>query len=482
MPRTTTTHDDAAQLTDTYEEVDYSLLVPAEDNVRDDLTDVADLAASIYQIGLQQPLRVVLVPIDEYGTHAYKIVAGHRRHAALGLLIEDNRWVGKVPVLVAPQLDDQERVAAMIVENIQRKDLNPVEEAHAFRRLVKEFGYKQADVAAKVGRSASYVSDRLALLNLPDTAVARVREGSLPLATAAKLTTLKDKAAIEKLIAKGAVPSDAAIEQKVNQLKAAALKAKFIDELAARKVELHESYFSGYGKKVVAEITDPKELGQLGKVPKNAQAWMQVRDWEGSVKVTIAVEMTEAEKAAAEAQRKAEFDAQNAERTKASQERYEKERAGWSDEYRAWVDECDRLRAEHKQAVAEHTEEQASIRRAWYDSLKPATVAVWAMQAVADMAYPPEAIHLFDVPRSPEQTMEEAITEWVAADNKNLAKLAAFVMLDQLEDESRAAVEAYTTYVGKHGRPAPQLELPPEPGVAGDDDTDDEIDPLDDVA
>lgn len=233
---------DVARLTDTYETVDYALLWPSPDNVRDDASDdIAGLADSIYQIGLQQPLRVVLHTLDEYGTTVYRIIAGHRRYAALGSLIERGLWSGPISVMVSPAVDDQERVAAMIVENIQRRDLNPVEEAHAFRRLVKEFGYKQADVAAKVGRSPSYVSDRLALLNLPEEAVTRVREGSLPLATASQLVAVKDETAILKLIAKGSIPSDSEIVNARKRLSAAKLKAEFMAELTARNVTIHES-------------------------------------------------------------------------------------------------------------------------------------------------------------------------------------------------------------------------------------------------
>ena len=140
MTKTQESPAEVASATDTFALVHPGLIVPDPNNVRDELTDIDDLAASIFQLGLQQPLRVRFVPsgfLEHDPTCAvYVVIAGHRRLAALRSLMERELWDGDVPCMIAPENTSADDVtAAMLVENLQRSDLNPVEEGHAFERL-----------------------------------------------------------------------------------------------------------------------------------------------------------------------------------------------------------------------------------------------------------------------------------------------------------------------------------------------------------
>jgi len=115
---------------------------------------LAELVASIKEKGVLQPL---LVREKDGG---YEVIAGERRlRAALALGIEE------VPVLVR-KVSDQEALVLALVENIQREELNAIEEANAFKQLIEDFGYSQEDVAKSVGKDRSTISNLLRLLKL----------------------------------------------------------------------------------------------------------------------------------------------------------------------------------------------------------------------------------------------------------------------------------------------------------------------------
>ncbi|MGH8810105.1 MAG: ParB/RepB/Spo0J family partition protein, partial [Noviherbaspirillum sp.] len=117
-----------------------------------------ELAASIKAQGLMQP--ILVRPIAHNGSDRYEIIAGERRYRAAQMagLIE-------VPVLVK-DVDDQAAAAMALIENIQREDLNPLEEAQGIHRLITDFDFTHEQAAGAVGRSRSAVSNLLRLLNL----------------------------------------------------------------------------------------------------------------------------------------------------------------------------------------------------------------------------------------------------------------------------------------------------------------------------
>jgi ParB family chromosome partitioning protein len=146
-------------------------LFPNPDQPRRDFSAdaLADLAASIRQKGVIQPLIVRPHP----GGDGYEIVAGERRWRAAHLA-----GLHELPVLVR-SFDDGEVIEVAIIENIQRADLNPAEEAWAFRHLMEKFGHTQEKLAEALGKSRSHIANTLRLLNLPADVQELLRSGKL---------------------------------------------------------------------------------------------------------------------------------------------------------------------------------------------------------------------------------------------------------------------------------------------------------------
>lgn len=156
---------------------------------------LAELTASIRARGILQPL---LARPHPESPGRFQIIAGERRWRAA-----QEAGLHGVPVLVR-DLNDQDAVAAALVENLQRQDLNPIEEAEGYRRLIDEFSMTQETLAAAVGKSRSHVGNMLRLLNLPPPVLSDVKRGALSAGHARALLTHPDpaKAAIA-VIAKG---------------------------------------------------------------------------------------------------------------------------------------------------------------------------------------------------------------------------------------------------------------------------------------
>ena len=167
-------------------EVDLDLIAPNQEQPRRDI-DAARLAAltqSIKETGVLQP--IVVRPRDD---GSYEIVAGERRWRAAqraGLL--------KVPVVVRDVPDDK-RLELALIENVQRENLNPVEEARAYRRLAAEFGRTQEQIAQAVGKDRATVANYQRLLALPDDVQADIASGALTMGHARALASLPDAAA-----------------------------------------------------------------------------------------------------------------------------------------------------------------------------------------------------------------------------------------------------------------------------------------------
>lgn len=137
-----------------------------------------ELAESIRHLGVLQPL---LVRAVESG---YEIVLGERRYRAAGRL-----GLEKVPVQIV-DADDVRAFQMALVENIQREDLGPLEEADAYRRLVEDFGLKQEQVAQRVGKDRSTVANALRILRLPPAVKLALAEGKLTAGHARPLLSL----------------------------------------------------------------------------------------------------------------------------------------------------------------------------------------------------------------------------------------------------------------------------------------------------
>lgn len=135
-----------------------------------DAKSLTELADSIRARGVLQPL--LARPHPATPGH-YQIIAGERRWRAA-----QTAGLHEVPVLVR-DLRDSDAMAAALVENLQRQDLNAIEEAEGYRKLISDFGMTQESLAAAVGKSRSHVANTLRLLNLPPTVQQEVRNGAL---------------------------------------------------------------------------------------------------------------------------------------------------------------------------------------------------------------------------------------------------------------------------------------------------------------
>lgn len=160
-----------------------------------DPAGMAELADSIRTRGILQPLLARPHPTDK---ERYQIIAGERRWRAA-----QQASLHAVPVLVRP-LTDTEAMAAALVENLQRQDLNAIEEAQGYHRLTEEFGLTQERLAEAVGKSRSHVANTMRLRQLPITVQEEVRKGSLTAGHARALLGHPDPAeAALSVIARG---------------------------------------------------------------------------------------------------------------------------------------------------------------------------------------------------------------------------------------------------------------------------------------
>ena len=131
---------------------------------------LGELAASIKQHGLAQP---IVVSFDG-ATRSYELIAGERRWRATQLA-----GLQEIEVVVRQPRDDKQRLALTLIENLQREDLNPIEVALGYLRLMKEFGINQTELGVEVGKSKSGISNTLRLLELPEEIQKALQFGQL---------------------------------------------------------------------------------------------------------------------------------------------------------------------------------------------------------------------------------------------------------------------------------------------------------------
>jgi ParB family chromosome partitioning protein len=146
-----------------------------------DKEEIANLAQSIEKQGLLQP---ILLRKKEDG---YEIISGERRFRAMKLLGND-----KVPCIVKPNISDHEMIEMALVENIQRENLNDMEQAFAYQRLMMDCGLSHEEISKKVGKSRSTITNFLRLLKLPEDIQEMVRRRELSMGHARALLALED--------------------------------------------------------------------------------------------------------------------------------------------------------------------------------------------------------------------------------------------------------------------------------------------------
>jgi len=173
--------------------------------------NLEELASSIKEQGVIQP---IVVRHSKSAEGKYEIIAGERRWLA-----SQNAGLHEVPVVIL-DVDDVKSLEFAIVENVQRQDLNPIEEAQGYQRLIDEFNYNQEKLSKFIGKSRSYIANSLRLLSLPEEVLLMVQQGSLSAGHARSLIGLQNSLMIAKKI----------VDKKVSVRQAEALSRQVRDK------------------------------------------------------------------------------------------------------------------------------------------------------------------------------------------------------------------------------------------------------------
>lgn len=224
----------------------------AQPRTRFDDGALDELAASIRELGLLEPILV-----RKRGQGGYEIVAGERRWRA-----SQRAGLHDVPVYVRELTEDRAFEAAL-VENLIREDLNPLETARAFQRLIDEHGRSQESIAKLLGKDRSTVANALRLLKLPDVVVDLIESRELTEGHGRALLTAGDEAAMIKL-ARAAVAAGWSVRETERQARAAQRSAKVPEgeqKKSANVRDLEERLSRSMGTRV--SVADRKGRGHL---------------------------------------------------------------------------------------------------------------------------------------------------------------------------------------------------------------------------
>ena len=206
---------------------------------------LSELAESISKHGLLQPLLVRPLPLG-----GYQIVAGERRYRACRMA-----GITEVPVIIR-ELGDTETMEIALIENLQREDLTPIEEALGYKVLIDEHGFSQEDVAQSVGRSRPAIANSLRLLKLPQSILDLVSDGKISAGHARALLTLEDEKLMQEL-AEEIIKKDLSVRQVEKICK---------QKPKPEKEEIPEKKPSFYS---MVELALNESLGRKIKVSKN---------------------------------------------------------------------------------------------------------------------------------------------------------------------------------------------------------------------
>lgn len=206
---------------------------------------LSELAESISKHGLLQPLLVRPLPLG-----GYQIVAGERRYRACRMA-----GITEVPVIIR-ELGDTETMEIALIENLQREDLTPIEEALGYQVLIDEHGFSQEEVAQSVGKSRPAIANSLRLLKLPQSILDLVSDGKISAGHARALLTLEDEKLMQEL-AEEIIKKDLSVRQVEKVCK---------QKPKPEKEEVPEKKPSFYS---MVELALNESLGRKIKVSKN---------------------------------------------------------------------------------------------------------------------------------------------------------------------------------------------------------------------
>lgn len=228
---------------------------------------LADLSRSISEHGIVQPILVRPVSGTDLGGAKYEIIAGERRWRAA-----QKAALHEVPIIIR-DVGDKEALELAIIENVQRADLNPVEEALGYQQLIDEYDYTQADLGTVIGKSRSHVANTLRLLKLPDDVRKHVSSGALSAGHARALVTSDDPAKLAQRIISEGLSVRQAEDMAQAQLAAAvgesgkrAPETKSLDFKSADIKALEKRISDVLGMKIDIRHKDNSKTGGKGEV------------------------------------------------------------------------------------------------------------------------------------------------------------------------------------------------------------------------
>ena len=202
---------------------------PDQPRLRFDKDRLAELASSLKERGVLQP--ILVRPISG-GKANYQIVAGERRYQA-ALLAK----IARVPVIVR-ELSDQDVLEIGVIENVQRANLNPMEEARAYAKLATEFGRKHDEIATAIGKSRPYVSNAIRLTQLPARAQDHILDGKITAGHARAILAADDPAALtDAIVSRGLSVREAESQAKPGKRRRKTVKSAELRELERRLEE-----------------------------------------------------------------------------------------------------------------------------------------------------------------------------------------------------------------------------------------------------
>ena len=214
-----------------------------------------DLASSIQQHGILQPI------VLRQTVQGYYIVVGERRFRASKLA-----GLTEVPAIIK-ELSDEDMMELAIIENLQREDLNAIEEAESYKKMMTDLNITQQEVARRLGKSRPYIANMLRLLQLPKNVAQMVQHGALSSAHGRTLLTLKDASKIKKTAKQAAQESWSVryLEEYVNGLVSKDISRKVDKETKGSKpkmIQQQERFLKKqYGTKV--DISTSKNVGKI---------------------------------------------------------------------------------------------------------------------------------------------------------------------------------------------------------------------------
>ncbi|MCC6452356.1 MAG: ParB/RepB/Spo0J family partition protein [Acidobacteria bacterium] len=225
-PKESATNDIAA-LPTRVNELDIDLIEPNPEQPRVNFAEneLEELAASIRANGIVQP-----IVVRPKGENRYQIVAGERRWRAA-----QKAGLRKVPVSVK-EVSDEKLLEIALIENIQRQQLNPIEEANAYRKLIDSIGLTQEEVAERVGKERTLITTTMRLLKLPEAVQKHLIDGKLSLSHGRALL-MSDDAAMQRQVADEIIAQGLSVREAERRVKSAKRSPKEKAEPQARVID-----------------------------------------------------------------------------------------------------------------------------------------------------------------------------------------------------------------------------------------------------